>query len=415
MPNNSTDRFPEPKIAEAFLEKKVNVPTDKWDDLKWGEHAYAFTVAHSAEAGVLDTIHGYLNDCIKSGKSFDDFRNSMLDYMKKSGWYGGVGYDSENKKYQNWRIGVMYDTNMRTAYSAEHYRKQLDAASTRPVWQYHHSPFVKKARPDHLALDGKCYRYDDPFWDTYYPPNGWGCKCYVTTMSEGQAQRQGIDVGDSANDSLPAIDQTWAYNVGQASLAPNFKNFDGLRSLTATVDGKKTNGLRAVRNQYEKVMSETKMTNGEFKWLLGHIAEDDQNIKHINYQVGSVSGGRADALYADGIPDCKIMGTDYQLWHGTADKTIEYKVKNLDDLYDALQEPDAIYFEKERTDIEDDKQPPYWVYHFVKNLKNDEKIRVLLHINKVIKKSTALQFITAGQFNYEYEKPEYEKLWSVAR
>ena len=60
-----SDKIPYPEIARKFLEKKINVPTDKWDELKWGEHAHAFTVAHSNEAAVLDTIHGLLNQAIK--------------------------------------------------------------------------------------------------------------------------------------------------------------------------------------------------------------------------------------------------------------------------------------------------------------------------------------------------------------
>jgi hypothetical protein len=34
------------------LSKKVNIPTDRWDDLKRGEHAHAFTAAHSIEANI---------------------------------------------------------------------------------------------------------------------------------------------------------------------------------------------------------------------------------------------------------------------------------------------------------------------------------------------------------------------------
>jgi SPP1 gp7 family putative phage head morphogenesis protein len=37
----------------------------------------------------------------------------------------------------------------------------------------------ERVRDSHAALDGKIYPIDHPFWDTYYPPNGWGCRCTV--------------------------------------------------------------------------------------------------------------------------------------------------------------------------------------------------------------------------------------------
>ncbi|MDR0556320.1 MAG: hypothetical protein LBG43_00390, partial [Treponema sp.] len=103
MPSVSTGRFPEPVLAEQFLEKKIDAPTVRWDDLKWGEHAHAFTVAHSNEAAVADAIHGLMNKAIKEGQSYQKFKNGMLDMMKEKGWYGGAGHTADDKKYINWR------------------------------------------------------------------------------------------------------------------------------------------------------------------------------------------------------------------------------------------------------------------------------------------------------------------------
>lgn len=36
-----------------------------------------------------------------------------------------------------------------------------------------------KVRPEHAALDGVTLPPSDSFWDTYYPPNGWYCRCNV--------------------------------------------------------------------------------------------------------------------------------------------------------------------------------------------------------------------------------------------
>lgn len=37
----------------------------------------------------------------------------------------------------------------------------------------------ERVRQSHRSLDGVVRSVDDPFWDVYYPPNGWNCRCVV--------------------------------------------------------------------------------------------------------------------------------------------------------------------------------------------------------------------------------------------
>lgn len=37
-------------------------------------------------------------------------------------------------------------------------------------------------RPEHATLNGTTLPFSDAFWDSYYPPNGWNCRCTVVQV-----------------------------------------------------------------------------------------------------------------------------------------------------------------------------------------------------------------------------------------
>jgi SPP1 gp7 family putative phage head morphogenesis protein len=41
-----------------------------------------------------------------------------------------------------------------------------------------------RVRPTHAELDGITRPVDDQFWDSYYPPNGWRCRCSTTSHED---------------------------------------------------------------------------------------------------------------------------------------------------------------------------------------------------------------------------------------
>lgn len=43
-----------------------------------------------------------------------------------------------------------------------------------------------KVRPDHAALNGITLPQSDPFWQSFFPPNGWGCRCTAVQVRRGK-------------------------------------------------------------------------------------------------------------------------------------------------------------------------------------------------------------------------------------
>ena len=203
-----------------FFRRKLNLSTEAWTDLWQSGHDGAFMVAGAAQTELLADLRGAVDAAIADGETLASFRGRFDAIVEKHGWSykGGRG----------WRTRVIYETNLRSSYAAGRREQMLDVADLRPYWRYRHSHASEAPRDEHLAWDGLVLRYDDPWWDTHYPPNGWGCKCYVEALSERDIERLGLSVGEApALDeemvmtggrllSVPAgIDPGWAYAPGR--------------------------------------------------------------------------------------------------------------------------------------------------------------------------------------------------------
>jgi hypothetical protein len=339
-----------------------------------------------------------MNEAAARGMSFQEFRNGALDMMKEKGWYGGAGHTKDEERYINWRIGVIYDTNMKTAYAQADYRDRMAAVDMRPVWVYNSQLTGDNRRQDHIAPHGKAFRRDDPAWEDIDPPNGWGCECYVTTESEYGAEKRGIKVENSQNVTLPEIDPTWKYSVGREALAPNFSKYQNLPR----------NALEQIYANYHRDMNGTRMSEGEFKTLIKRTNERDYKPLNINYQVGNLEMKRFGAMREAGVPDSKIMASDHDLWHGTGDKNAKQKIpeKLFNELYRTFQEPEHIYHEKvpERAARES-------VFHFVKDTGDGKKIKIIVRVKTLGDGQTSMRVRTMGYADYDYTGRNYEKIW----
>lgn len=177
--------------AIAFFRKKVNVPTSRWNDIWKQAHDTAFMSAGAAKADLLNDLRGAVDQAISEGTTLAAFREKFDETVKKHGW--------SYKGSRNWRSRIIYETNLRSAYQAGRYAQLTDPdlQKSRPYWEYRHGGSADP-REEHLAWDGMVLPADDSWWDSHYPPNGWGCSCYVVALSEEDLERLGKDGPDAA-------------------------------------------------------------------------------------------------------------------------------------------------------------------------------------------------------------------------
>jgi len=161
-----------------FLRAKLNLPTDRWDDIERSAHDRAFIVAGAAKADLLNDLRGAVDQAVRGG-SLDRFRKDFDAIVARHGWTGWTGEGSPAGVA--WRTKVIYQTNLLTSYAAGRYRQltEPEMRASHPVWEYIHSDSVLHPRPQHQAWNGLTLPADHPFWQTHYPPNGWGCRCRV--------------------------------------------------------------------------------------------------------------------------------------------------------------------------------------------------------------------------------------------
>lgn len=171
------------KRAVEFLKRKKALTKEEYGKLSDRSKAKAFTVSGYTEACVLQEFLDTLTEAVEQGKTIRDFREGMDTWLESHGYEGMLPGRAE----------LIFRTNVQTAYNAGHYTSMMEAKRLRPYWMYV-TAADNRVRDEHALLHGAVYRYDDPFWKVWYPPNGYKCRCHVRSYTERQVKERGLEV-----------------------------------------------------------------------------------------------------------------------------------------------------------------------------------------------------------------------------
>lgn len=235
MPDVNPLNLPFDEAIEYFR-RKTNVPTATWTDLWHEMHARAFSVAGAMKTDLLADLYAAVEKGIADGVTLEEFRKDFDRIIEKSGW--------KYKGGKAWRTAIIFQTNLSVAYSAGHYKQMTDpdVVKLRPFLRYVASS-AREPRQEHAAWYNLVLPIDDPWWDTHYPPNGWGCKCGVVSHSAHEVERlkkeeaggphpiqtkaprikryRWVDKNTGKAHMVPkGIDPGWDYHPGKAGFKP---------------------------------------------------------------------------------------------------------------------------------------------------------------------------------------------------
>lgn len=226
----SAFNLPPEKAVEYFESKGYKITFD-WRDMQREAHTKAFTVAGVTKADVLEDLRNALLESEKQGLSYGQFKSLIIPALQKKGWYGKREVSRPDGSVKEvdlslpHRLRTIFNTNMRTSMMAGRYRQMKDTASRRPYWRYV-AVMDGRTREAHRLLNGKIFRHDDPFWDSHFPPNGWGCRCRVVSISkeEFREKNYGLSNGEILKKAVPVAPE-WGYNPGKRDWKPDIGRY----------------------------------------------------------------------------------------------------------------------------------------------------------------------------------------------
>lgn len=210
-----------------FFRRKANVPTNGYADIYNSEHDYAFVVAGANRNALLNDFRAAIDKAISQGTTLDGFRKDFAEIVEKHGW-------SYNGSF-NWRTRIIYETNLNSSYQAGRYQQLRDAKF--PYMEYLHSDYVEHPRELHQSWDHLVLDFNDPWWNTHFPPNGYGCQCRVRGRTKGDLKRMGKDGPDTAP-SINWVDKVIGENSDNPRIVrvpegidPSFEHIPGQSRL----------------------------------------------------------------------------------------------------------------------------------------------------------------------------------------
>lgn len=238
MPALSVDFGLPPERALDFFRAKGLQASFDWRDMQRQEHDRAFTVAKLLDMDLLADVQTAVDQALADGKTFAEFRDQLTPLLQARGWWGTQEMtDPETGEQRLVQLGsarrlqIIYDTNLSTSYAAGHWQSIVANAKNAPYLLYN-AVDDDRTREQHRAWDNTVLRWDDAWWQTHYPPNGWRCRCSVIQLSERDLRKLGKSGPDKAPSSptrewlnprtkevrqIPeGIDPGWDYHPGRS-------------------------------------------------------------------------------------------------------------------------------------------------------------------------------------------------------
>lgn len=278
---------------------------------------------------VPDTLRCALeeNGFIFSGfKTFHAMRELGLSMLTADG--NIKSYDEFKKDVQ--QIDAHYNTN----YLYAEWKHAIGACQMAAKWHeqakdgdrydlQYRTAQDPNVREDHRLLHGTTLPLSDPFWDKYYPPNGWGCRCTVVQVRKGKFPlsdpKMAMLRGDNATDTSKL--KIFRYNPGKTMtlFPPKHPYYKAPAEAKAKVT--KLTKEMAEQQRVQSFIDElpNNLTEAEKKAIAEHLLKIEKQWKFTKGKAMSIDDAdkqSANPKYYNGRPfqiNCQTCAPAYML------------------------------------------------------------------------------------------------------
>ena len=132
---------------------------------------------------VKQIINTGLASALRNGFKGDAATEELIRYLKKRGLSPRSGNYVNNLVRTH--ASIAYGLAQRAAYAGDP-----------DLWGFEYVTMEDdRVRESHEILHGVRRKFDDPFWDLYWPPNGWGCRCQPVAIYGTNIRQTRIPAG----------------------------------------------------------------------------------------------------------------------------------------------------------------------------------------------------------------------------
>lgn len=201
MPNDDFSA----RIAAIRMQGPHILPSARWSSLY---STHGLDTDEKTARDVLDELHSLLTWMEEEGQTPRAVEKKFRQKFFDKGWaraFHAINSYSDEYSFYDAMVSPSLERLCHiewVTYAAfDEWTRLVELAEDRPYWRYV-ALVDNRTHPAHKSWHGLILRAGDPWWATHFPPNSWGCRCKVMSVSEVDLEAEGWSVCEAPQDKL---------------------------------------------------------------------------------------------------------------------------------------------------------------------------------------------------------------------